>query len=135
MTHGLPDDPRLAGTSPATFFTDNDVRGDAQGRGHRQHGRRRTCFPATIRSGSQIQIRNVPFTIVGVLATKGQNAGGQDQDDVVLVPYTTAQTRLSGNTRIGQILVSATSPQDIAGGAGGGRDDHARVAQASAERR
>jgi putative ABC transport system permease protein len=63
--------------------------------------------------GSQIQIRNVPFTIVGVLATKGQNAGGQDQDDVVLVPYTTAQSRLSGNTRIGQILVSASSQDEI----------------------
>ena len=63
--------------------------------------------------GSQIQIRNVPFTIVGVLATKGQNAGGQDQDDVVLVPHTTAQNRLSGNTRIGQILVSASSPDEI----------------------
>jgi putative ABC transport system permease protein len=56
----------------------------------------------------------VPFDIVGVLATKGQNAGGQDQDDVVIIPYTTAQARLSGSTRIFQILVSATSQQDIA---------------------
>ncbi len=63
--------------------------------------------------GAQIQIRNTPFTVVGVLAPKGQNAGGMDQDDVVLVPYTTAQTRLSGNVRIGQILASTFSPQDI----------------------
>jgi putative ABC transport system permease protein len=70
-------------------------------------------YPGGDPVGAQIQIRNVPFTIVGVLATKGQNAGGQDQDDIVLVPYTTAQNRLSGNTRIGQILVSASSPQDI----------------------
>jgi putative ABC transport system permease protein len=48
------------------------------------------------------------------MAAKGQNAGGQDQDDVVLVPYTTAQSRLSGNVRIGQILVSTTSPDDMA---------------------
>src|SRR3954471_80876 len=39
--------------------------------------------------GSQIQIGRVPFTVVGVLAKKGQNAGGMDQDDVILVPYTT----------------------------------------------
>ena len=64
--------------------------------------------------GSQIQIGRVPFTIVGVLAGKGQNAGGTDQDDVVLVPYTTAQTRLSGNVRIGQIVASAYSVDDIA---------------------
>jgi putative ABC transport system permease protein len=48
-----------------------------------------------------------------LLAAKGQNAGGQDQDDVVLVPYTTAQKRLSNNTRIGQILVSTDNPDDV----------------------
>ena len=95
-----------------TFFTDND-----------QRAMRKVAvigntvatnlYPGTDPVGAQLQIRNVPFTIVGVLATKGQNAGGQDQDDVVLVPYTTAQSRLAGNTRIGQVLVSALSPQDI----------------------
>jgi putative ABC transport system permease protein len=96
-----------------SFFTDNDVR-----------GLRKVAvigatvadnlFPGTDPVGSQIQIRNVPFDIVGVLAKKGQNAGGQDQDDIIIIPYTTAQARLSGNTRIWQILVSATSQQDIA---------------------
>jgi putative ABC transport system permease protein len=70
-------------------------------------------FPGVDPVGAQVQIRNTPFTVVGVLAPKGQNAGGMDQDDVVLVPYTTAQTRLSGNLRIGQILVSTFSPGDI----------------------
>ena len=70
-------------------------------------------FPGVDPVGAQLQIRNTPFTVVGVLAPKGQNAGGMDQDDVVLVPYTTAQTRLSGNVRIGQILASTFSPQDI----------------------
>ena len=65
--------------------------------------------------GQQIQLRNVPFTIVGVLTAKGQTASGSDQDDVILVPYTTAQTRLSGFARIGQILASTYSPTDIAG--------------------
>jgi putative ABC transport system permease protein len=70
-------------------------------------------FPGTDPVGEQIQIRNVPFTVVGVLATKGQSAMGQDQDDVVLIPHTTAQTRLSGRSFIGQILVSTYSPADI----------------------
>jgi putative ABC transport system permease protein len=95
-----------------TFFSDNDVR-----------GLRKVAvigttvadnlFPGTDPVGSTIQIRNVPFDIVGVLAKKGQNAGGQDQDDIVIIPYTTAQARLAGSTRIWQILVSASSPQDL----------------------
>ena len=71
-------------------------------------------FPGTDPVGSELQIRSVPFQIIGVLAVKGQNAMGQDQDDVVLVPYSTAQTRLSGNVRIGQILASTGDPKDIA---------------------
>ena len=100
-------------TSSGDFFTDNDVRGMRKvaviGQTVADN-----LFPGTDPVGSQIQIRNVPFDIVGVLAKKGQNAGGQDQDDILIIPYTTAQARLSGNTRIWQILVSATSQQDIA---------------------
>jgi putative ABC transport system permease protein len=70
-------------------------------------------FPDVDPVGQQVQIRNVPFTIVGVLAPKGQTSSGNDQDDVVLVPYTTAQTRLSGRSFIGQILASTTSSADI----------------------
>jgi putative ABC transport system permease protein len=72
-----------------------------------------TLFPGIDPVGGQIQIRSVPFQIIGVLAVKGQNAMGQDQDDVILVPYTTAQNRLSGNVRIGQILASTADPKDI----------------------
>jgi putative ABC transport system permease protein len=71
-------------------------------------------FPGVDPVGQQVQLRNVPFTVVGVLASKGQTAGGSDQDDVVLVPYTTAQTRLSGRSFIGQILASTHSAGDIA---------------------
>jgi len=98
-----------------TFFTENDVRALRKvaviGTTVAEN-----LFPGADPVGSQIQIRNVPFEVVGVLAAKGQNAGGQDQDDIVVIPYTTAQSRLSGNTRIWQILVSATSPDDIAAG-------------------
>jgi putative ABC transport system permease protein len=70
-------------------------------------------FPGVDAVGAQIQVGHVPFTVGGVLAPKGQNATGQDQDDVVLMPYTTAQNRLSGQVRLGQILVSALSASDI----------------------
>jgi putative ABC transport system permease protein len=70
-------------------------------------------FPGADPVGAQIQIGKVPFTVVGVLAPKGQNAGGQDQDDVVLMPYTTARTRLSGNVRIGQIVASASNADEM----------------------
>jgi putative ABC transport system permease protein len=70
-------------------------------------------FPGVDPTGAQIQIGRVPFTVLGVLAPKGQNANGNDQDDIVVMPYTTAQTRLSGNIRIGQIMLSTFSPGDI----------------------
>jgi putative ABC transport system permease protein len=63
--------------------------------------------------GQEVQIGKVPFTVVGVLAPKGQTASGSDSDDVILVPYTTALSRLSGKPRIPQILASTTSEQDI----------------------
>ncbi|HEX8944398.1 MAG TPA: ABC transporter permease [Gemmatimonadaceae bacterium] len=94
------------------FFDDADVKA----------GRKIAVIGATVANnlfagtdpvGAQIQIGHVPFTVTGVLAAKGQNAGGQDQDDVILMPYSTAQNRLSGNVRIGQILVSATNAEDV----------------------
>jgi ABC-type antimicrobial peptide transport system, permease component len=70
-------------------------------------------FPGQDPIGKQIQIGKAPFTVVGVMEAKGQSGGGQDQDDVVLVPYTTAQRRLSGRVRIGQILVSTNSADQM----------------------
>ena len=63
--------------------------------------------------GAQIRIGHVPFTVVGVLRPKGQNAGGADEDDIVLIPYTTAQSRLSGDVSIGHILASTRSPSQF----------------------
>ena len=56
-----------------------------------------------------IRIRNVPFKVLGVLTAKGQNAMGMDQDDIVLMPYTTVLKRLSRSSSIRQILISAVS--------------------------
>ncbi|MFO7654116.1 MAG: ABC transporter permease [Candidatus Krumholzibacteriia bacterium] len=66
--------------------------------------------------GQQVRIRRVPFTVAGVLASKGQTAQGDDQDDVVLLPYTTMQTRLAGRQFIFQILASTFSPDEIVAG-------------------
>ncbi|HEY2025483.1 MAG TPA: ABC transporter permease, partial [Gemmatimonadaceae bacterium] len=74
----------------------------------------KNLFPDADPVGSEIRLGKTPFTIVGVLAAKGQTASGADQDDVVLVPYTTAETRLSGFSFLGQILASASSPDQLA---------------------
>jgi putative ABC transport system permease protein len=99
-------------TSSGAFFSDADL---ASGRKVAVIGSTvaKNLFADSDPIGAEMQIGHVPFTVVGVMITKGQNAGGQDQDDVVLIPYTTAQTRLSGRIRLGQILISTTSADDI----------------------
>jgi len=71
-------------------------------------------FPGSDPVGAQIRIRNVPFRVIGVLAAKGQGAGGQDQDDIILAPATTVLDRLSGRRFIQQIMVSAASEAQMA---------------------
>jgi putative ABC transport system permease protein len=63
-----------------------------------------------------IRINNVPFRVVGVLIPKGQSPQGQDQDDVVLIPFSTAERKVIGTQMpgtVGSILVSAVSPEAI----------------------
>ena len=63
--------------------------------------------------GQEIQVAALRFKVTGVLAPKGQTASGSDSDDVILIPYTTAATRLSGRPRIPQILASTASQADL----------------------
>ncbi len=63
--------------------------------------------------GQLIRIKNAPFTIVGWLEAKGSGSFGQDQDDLVLVPYTSVMKRLSGDTKFRSIFVQAESPSAI----------------------
>jgi putative ABC transport system permease protein len=63
--------------------------------------------------GMQLRIRNIPFTITGVLAAKGQDGMGHDQDDVVLVPATTVLNRLSGSRYVDQIITSVADAAQI----------------------
>jgi putative ABC transport system permease protein len=63
--------------------------------------------------GQIIRVKNLPFRVVGVLAPKGQGQWGQDQDDLIVAPYTTVQKKVLGIPSIQQILVSATSSDAV----------------------
>jgi putative ABC transport system permease protein len=92
--------------SSGSFFTDQDVRGATK-----------VCvlgetvvdelFAGQDPVGEIVRINKLPFRVIGVLSSKGQNAFGRDQDDLVIVPYTTAQKKLIGITHIQSIMVSA----------------------------
>jgi putative ABC transport system permease protein len=60
--------------------------------------------------GQIIRVKNAPFIVVGVLYPKGLSVFGQDQDDVVIIPYTSAMKRLMGINYLRTIVVQATSP-------------------------
>jgi putative ABC transport system permease protein len=64
-------------------------------------------------TGQVIRVRNQPFRVVGVMTSKGQSAMGQDQDDIVFVPYTTVQKKLLGIQHIQNVTVSAVSAAAI----------------------
>ncbi|MEI6217577.1 MAG: ABC transporter permease [bacterium] len=92
------------------FFGDSDLRSGA-----------RVCvLGATVAEqlftvddpvGKTIRIRNMPFQVLGTLARKGSAAFGQDQDDTILVPWTTARRVLQNSpfNNVNQLLASATS--------------------------
>jgi len=66
--------------------------------------------------GQIIRLNNIPYRIIGIMEKKGQNTFGQDQDDVVIAPFSTVQKRmLSGQTINGlqQVLISARSENEI----------------------
>lgn len=72
-------------------------------------------FDTTNPVGKNIRIGNQPFRVIGVLESKGQSSMGNDQDDVVIIPLTTAQERLMGITYIRSIniQVSDSSKMDL----------------------
>jgi len=59
--------------------------------------------------GKMIRFNKIPLKIIGVLESKGQNQMGQDQDDIVIAPYTTVMKRILAITYIHQIMASAKS--------------------------
>ncbi len=95
-----------------TMFTEQDVKGATK-----------VCllgkttvdnlFPGQDPVGEIIRIKKLPFRVIGVLAPKGQNAFGRDQDDIVVVPYTTAQKKLMGITFVNSIMASAVDRKQM----------------------
>ena len=62
--------------------------------------------------GQMIRFDNIPFKVIGVLEEKGENTFGQDQDDVVIAPYTTVQKRILAIDYLNQVMASAVSEDD-----------------------
>ena len=70
-------------------------------------------FPDGDPLGKIVRINKAPFKVIGVLGVKGQSANGQDQDDVVYIPLTTAQQRMMGITYVKRITVQAENEDVI----------------------
>jgi len=73
---------------------------------------RRELFGNSTALGEQLRVRQISCEIVGVLASKGQGAFGNDQDDMVFVPIKTLQRRITGNTQVNTLLVSMADGSD-----------------------
>lgn len=71
-------------------------------------------FQTTTPLGKEIRIQNIPFLVIGVLEVKGANLMGEDQDDIILAPYTAVRTRLRGSSfsqdKVDVIFASARTP-------------------------
>jgi len=91
------------------FFTDADVRTAARvlviGQTIADN-----MFAGADPIGQTIRVQNLPFRVVGVMARKGQDPQGRDQDDVAFSPYTTVQKKILGSPRLQIAYVSAVSP-------------------------
>jgi len=91
-----------------TFFTDADVRTAARviviGQTLADN-----LYPGSDAVGQTIRVMNLPFRVVGVMARKGQDQQGRDQDDIAFAPYTTVQKKVLGSPRVQIAYVSAVS--------------------------
>ena len=73
---------------------------------------RRELFGTLPALGEPLRVKKMSCTVIGVLASKGQGAFGNDQDDTVLMPIKTLQRRVTGNTRVNTVLVSMADGSD-----------------------
>jgi putative ABC transport system permease protein len=110
-----PDYPEIRSWNIAsgTMFTESDVRSLAKvaviGKTVADQ-----LFPNEDPIGQTLRIRNIPFKVVGLLEAKGFNLFGQDQDDTVIIPYTSHMRRITSRTFVNSILVQASSADKIA---------------------
>ncbi len=63
--------------------------------------------------GQTLRVKNVPFTVTGVLTSKGLSAQGSDQDDVLIMPFTSAMKRITGGTTLRSINVQVANTSDL----------------------
>jgi len=63
--------------------------------------------------GKTVRVQNLPFRVIGVMASKGQSPFGQDEDDTVIIPYTTVQKKIAGISWINFVMGSASSQEMI----------------------
>lgn len=92
-------------------FTDEDIKGAAKVCLLGQTVVDNIFEPGDDPIGKNIRFNKIPFKIIGVLAEKGENAFGQDQDDIILAPYTTVQKRILAIPYIQTIYASSTSSE------------------------
>jgi len=124
LANGLNWNTRILGESPdypqirdwdianGVMFTDGDVRalGKVAVLGKTVVDQ---LYPNQDPVGQTLIVRNIPFKIVGVLESKGFNLFGQDQDDVVIIPYTSHMKRITKRTFVNSIMVQAATKDSI----------------------
>jgi putative ABC transport system permease protein len=91
-----------------SFFTPQDVQLSAKVVVLGSVARDQLFGPGSDPTGENVRIKNQPFRVLGVLKSKGQAAFGPDQDDLVIVPYTTVQKKLLGITHLQNITLSTS---------------------------
>ena len=101
---------RARNVSTGAFFTEGEIRSAARVAIVGQT-LVKELFGGGDPTGQTIRVRNLPFRVVGVLEARGQSQFGQDQDDTILIPYTTIMKKLLATTFIPTIYVSAVSEE------------------------
>ena len=109
-----PDFPSIRswGVSEGAMFTESDVRSAAKVAVIGQTIADQ-IFPGSAPIGQTLRIRNIPFKVIGVLNSKGFNYFGTDQDDAVVIPFTSAMRRISRRTTLNTILIQAASQDQM----------------------
>jgi len=109
-----PDFPSIRdwGMAEGIFFTDLDVRSTAKVAVIGQTVADQ-IFPGSSPIGQTLRIRNIPFKIMGVLKPKGFNYFGSDQDDTVIIPYTSAMRRVARRTNLSSIIIQAATQDQM----------------------
>ena len=115
---------RVEGTTPSNFAIQNHELNDGRLFTERDMNSRArvavigktvadNLFPDDAPVGQVMRINKAPFQIIGVLKSKGSSGMGQDQDDTVIIPLTTAQNRMMGITHVQRITVQAENENVI----------------------